>query len=108
VVSRQKTEDVSPAILESKPKSGFSLTVAQVKTDLLGKKLAGCGIVLNNAAEIEDISSPVIVEDATASGYVRYKLNIKVIQGGDTYHVIPYLYYTPEGKFLRVDAANCE
>lgn len=108
VAPKQKAEDISPAVSEPKPKAGFSLTIVQAKVDLVGKKLAGCGIVLNSASEVESISNPVIVEDATASGYVKYKLNVTVMQGGDTYHVTPYLYYTPAGKFIRVDATNCE
>ncbi len=108
VAPKQKAEITSPAISEPKPKNGFSLNANQVKNDLLGKSLAGCGIVLNSASEIENISTPVIVEEAPASGYVKYKLNVTVVQGGDTYHVTPYLYYTPAGKFIRVDAANCE
>lgn len=108
VAPKQKAEDISPAVSEPKPKAGFSLTIVQAKVDLVGKKLAGCGIVLNSASEVESISNPVIVEDANASGYVKYKLNVTVMQGGDTYHVTPYLYYTPAGKFIRVDATNCE
>lgn len=97
--------------IESKPekeKTHFVLSEAKVKDDLIGKKLSGCGITLTGSSEIQSITNPVMIEDATALGYIKYKLSLRLVQGGETYNVTPYLYYSPSGKFVKVDATNCE
>lgn len=107
---KRKDEKVSP-VTETKPekeKTHFVLNEAKAKDDLIGKSLSGCGITLNGSSEIQSITSPVLVEDATASGYIKYKLSLKVVHEGETFNVTPYLYYSPSGKFVKVDATNCE
>jgi hypothetical protein len=110
VTVTQKEKTVLPTADEPKPKTEteFSLTAVQAQSDLVGKKLSGCGIILNSASEIDAIGNPIMVENAPVSGYIKYKLSLKVKQGGETYQVTPYMYYTNTGKFIRVDATNCE
>lgn len=97
--SAETTKETPPA---------FGLSAEQARADLIGQKLSGCGITLSNSSEIQQISNPVMVENTPAAGYVKYKLTMHIIQSGETYHVTPYLYYSTAGKFMRVDASNCE
>lgn len=108
VIPANPKSKASVALVENKEDVDFSLSEAKVKADLVGKNLSGCGITLKSASEIESIAPPTLVEDAVSLGYVKYKLSLKVVQANETYSVTPYLYYTPSGKFIRVDATNCE
>lgn len=103
------TPSVTAPISEKKSsKSVFHLTKLTAKKDLVGKKLSGCGITLQNTNEVKDISEPVLVENSAASGFVKYKMSVTVTQDGETYNVTPYVYYSPSGQFIKIDAANCE
>ena len=94
-------------VSSSKAPSVFYLTEARLKTDLIGKKLSGCDITINNSAEINSIGNLVLVDRLSAS-YLKYKCIVKVKQGNDTYTSSPYIYYSAEGTFIKVDGTNCE
>lgn len=83
------------------------ITEAKVKRDLVGKRLAGCGITIKESSEIKNLSNLVFVEKLS-SGFMKYKCTAKITQGNDSYTANPYVYYTSDGRFLKVDAANCE
>jgi hypothetical protein len=85
----------------------FILTESILKGDLVGKKLSGCDITITSLSEITSISNLVLVDRLSAS-YLKYKCVVKVKQGADTYTSIPYLYYSSEGSFIKVDGTNCE
>ncbi|MCW5907715.1 MAG: hypothetical protein KIS94_07650 [Chitinophagales bacterium] len=111
IPATDKPVTATTPVVAEKPKeksAAFSLSVLQARTDLIGQKLSGCGITLSTVSEVQNISNPVLVENSAASGYLKYKLTMNVTQGGETYYVTPYLYYSPAGKFMRVDASNCE
>lgn len=98
----------APVSEKKSSKSVFHLTKLTAKKDLVGKKLSGCGITLLNTSEVKDITEPVLVENSAANGYVKYKMSVKVAQDGETYSVTPYVYYSPSGQFIKIDASNCE
>ena len=85
----------------------FTLTSARVMGDLVGKKLSGCDITINSPSEISHIENLVLVEKLSAS-YFKYKCTVKIKQGAETYTSSPYIYYSAEGSFIKVDGTNCE
>jgi hypothetical protein len=85
----------------------FTLTATRVIGDLVGKKLSGCDITINSPSEISHIDNLVLVEKLSAS-YFKYKCTVKVKQGTETYTASPYIYYSAEGSFIKVDGTNCE
>jgi hypothetical protein len=42
------------------------------------------------------------------SAYLKYKCTIKIKRGNETYTSSPYIYYTPDGTFIKVDGTSCE
>jgi hypothetical protein len=100
-----KTAASSPAPVKSK--LATTVDESRVKSDLVGKKLSGCGITVKSASEISNISNLVFV-DKLASGFMKYKFSATIVQGGDTYKATPYIYYNSEGVFLKVDGTTCE
>ncbi len=91
-VPRERT----PAINESK-----------VLNDLVGKRISGCGVTINSSDEVQEISNLVFVE-TLPSGYKKYKFKAKIEQGGDSYNATPYIYYSADGGFIKIDGTNCE
>ncbi len=85
----------------------FMPDAERVKNDLVGKKLTGCDIVVASLSEISEVSGITQAGRLTA-GNLKFKAKVVVTQGGETYHATPYLYYTPDGAFIRVDGTNCE
>jgi hypothetical protein len=88
-------------------KEEFILNEAKAKNDLVGRKLSGCGISVNKAAEVVSLQNLVMVEELP-TGAMKYKCIAKIVQGGDTYTVTPYMYYNPDGVLINVDGTNCE
>jgi cobalamin-dependent methionine synthase I len=99
------TKRVQPA--KSVAKDDFVLSEAKAKRDLVGRKLSGCGISVNKAAEVVSLQNLVMVEELP-SGEVKYKCIATIVQGGDTYTVTPYMYYNPDGVLINVDGTDCE
>lgn len=98
----------APAVAAAKPVSTpFALTETRVKSDMVGKKLSGCDITIHSASEIDNLSNLVLVEKLSAS-YLKYKCTIKIKQGADVFTSTPYIYYSGEGSFIKVDGTNCE
>jgi|GEM_PF-6233846 hypothetical protein len=97
---------VAQPVKKSAPEA-FSLTESKLKADLIGKKLSGCDITINNAGEINSISNLVLVDRLSAS-YLKYKCIVKIKQGNEAYISSPYIYYSAEGSFIKVDGTNCE
>jgi len=95
------TANVNPSVMP------FSLTTTRAVNDLIGKKLSGCDITINNKAEVEHIDNLLLVEKLSAS-YLKYKCTLKIKQGNDLYTSTPYIYYSAEGTFIKVDGTNCE
>ena len=92
----------------SKPTAGsFALTANKVITDLVGKKLSGCDITIANSTEIEHVDNLALVEKLSSS-YLKYKCTLKIKQGADVFTSSPYIYYSAEGTFIKVDGTNCE
>ena len=87
--------------------ASFALTESRLRNDLVGKKLSGCDITINNSGEINSIGNLVLVDRLSAS-YLKYKCVVKVKQGTETYTSLPYVYYSAEGTFIKVDGTNCE
>jgi hypothetical protein len=85
----------------------FTLTEGKVRNDLVGKKLSGCDITINTSAEIHSISNIALVDKLSAS-YLKYKCIVKVKQGTEVYTSTPYIYYSAEGSFIKIDGTNCE
>ncbi len=101
-----KPATITPAVM--KPSStGFSLTASRITGDLVGKRLSGCDITVNSASEIEHVDNLTLVEKLSAS-YLKYKCTVKIKQGSETYTSSPYMYYSAEGTFIKVDGTNCE
>ena len=75
--------------------------------DLVGKRLSGCDVTINTVSEIEHLDNLVLVEKL-ATSYLKYKCTVKVKQGNETYTSSPYIYYSPDGTFIKVDGTNCE
>jgi type VII secretion protein EssA len=98
----------TPAPAINKPAAiPFSLNATRVIGDLVGKKLSGCDITINSASEIDHVDNLVLVEKLSAF-YLKYKCTVKIKQGTDTYTASPYMYYSAEGTFIKVDGTNCE
>jgi hypothetical protein len=93
----------APAIL-TEP---FVLEVSRVKRDLIGKKISGCDIIIGSASEIGSVSNLILVEKL-GSGNLKYKLTMSIAQGEENFTATPYVYYTPDGGFIKVDGTNCE
>ncbi|MCS6933558.1 MAG: hypothetical protein NZM35_00220 [Chitinophagales bacterium] len=85
----------------------FRLTGERVAQDVVGKKISGCDITIRSIEEVRSVSPPVLIEQLS-SGTVKYKCTLRVAQGDNSYVASPYLYYTPAGKFLKIDGTNCE
>jgi len=97
-----------PVVPTAKPNSTpFSLSATRVMGDLVGKKLSGCDITINNASEIEHVDNLILVEKLSAS-YLKYKCTVKIKQGAEVFTSTPYMYYSAEGTFIKVDGTNCE
>lgn len=98
----------APVPVATKPTATtFSLSAARVMGDLVGKKLSGCDITINSASEIDHVDNLVLVEKLSAF-YLKYKCTVKIKQGAETYTASPYIYYSAEGTFIKVDGTNCE
>ncbi len=105
-----KPAAINPANVTSvvKPNAGvFSLTNNKVIADLVGKKLSGCDITITSSSEIEYVNNLALVEKLSSS-YLKYKCTIKIKQGNDVFTSSPYIYYSAEGTFIKVDGTNCE
>ncbi|MBL0310544.1 MAG: hypothetical protein IPP77_12985 [Bacteroidetes bacterium] len=98
---------IAEAVIRKDPKKEFSLTSFRVKADLIGKPISGCGIVIHKLSEINRLNNLILVEKMS-SGYLKYKFEIRVVQGNEIYTATPYVYYTPVGRFLKIDGTNCE
>jgi hypothetical protein len=98
----------APVPVAAKPANqSFSLTASRAIGDLVGKKLSGCDITINSPSEIDHLDNLVLVEKLSAS-YLKYKCSVKIKQGGETYTSSPYIYYSADGTFIKVDGTNCE
>lgn len=104
--TRVKTSPAE-AVTRTKTKTDFSLTPFRLKADLIGKSLSGCDIVIRKLSEINQVKNLVLVE-RMPSGYLKYKLEMRVVQGNEIYTATPYVYYTSAGRFLKIDGTNCE
>ena len=105
-----KPASITPANVSpvSKPYAAvFSLTNNKVIADLVGKKLSGCDITIANSSEIQYVNNLALVEKLSSS-YLKYKCTIKIKQGNDVFTSSPYIYYSAEGTFIKVDGTNCE
>jgi phage-related minor tail protein len=89
-----------------KPANSNVLTVAKVRHDLTGRKISGCGITIGSEDELEQISNIVLVEKT--GKYTRYKCEVQITQGSDSYIAHPYLYYNTDGSFMKLDGTSCE
>ena len=85
----------------------FDLTVSRAMDDLIGQKLSGCDIVVSSVSEINNISQPVFVEKLP-SGYLKYKFNVTITRNNETHTSSPYIYYTFDGRFVKIDGADCK
>ena len=74
---------------------------------MIGNKLSGCGIIVNNPGEIASFSNLALIAKE-ASGEVKYKFATRIVQGGEAYYATPYIYYDANGVFVRIDGTNCE
>lgn len=101
------TPIAAPVTVKKATPESFTLTESRVKVDLVGKKLSGCDITINNAAEINSISNIALVDKLSAT-YLKYKCVVKIKQGSDVFTSTPYIYYSAEGTFIKVDGTNCE
>lgn len=93
--------------VQAQPSGVFMLSEARVRNDLIGRKLSGCGITIGSASEIEKLGNLVFVEKLS-SVYLKYKVSLKVKQGNETYSSTPYVYYSSDGSFIKIDGTNCE
>lgn len=84
-----------------------SIDESKVLNDLIGKRISGCGVIINNSDEIQEIRNLIFVE-TLPSGYKKYKFVAKIEQGGDSYTATPYIYYSADGGFIKIDGTNCE
>ncbi|MBL7778563.1 MAG: hypothetical protein JNK66_09760 [Chitinophagales bacterium] len=102
-VNPQPTNEVaSPSYV-----APFRLTGAIAANDLIGKKITGCDITIHTLEEVRSVSPPVLIAQIS-SNMVKYKCTIRVVQAEASFIASPYLYYTPAGKFLKIDGTNCE
>lgn len=97
--------DTEPTDAEST--NYFVLTTDKITRDLVGKKLSGCDISIAGINSIKDVHNVVCVE-TLSTGNMKFKFGTRIEQNGHVYKAQPYIYYTPEGRFLRLDATNCE
>lgn len=93
-----------PAVREERT---HAINESKVLNDLIGKRISGCGVTINSSDEVEEISNLVFVE-TLPSGYKKYKFVAKIEQGGDSYTATPYIYYSADGGFIKIDGTNCE
>ena len=107
LAANRPTTTITPAVMKPSSSAGFSLTASRVTGDLVGKRLSGCDITVNSASEIEHVDNLTLVEKLSAS-YLKYKCTVKIKQGSETYTSSPYMYYSAEGTFIKVDGTNCE
>ena len=84
-----------------------AINESKVLNDLVGKRISGCGVTINSSDEVQEISNLVFIE-TLPSGYKKYKFVAKIEQGGDTYTATPYIYYSADGGFIKIDGTNCE
>ena len=103
----QKANEESAVETPVRNSNGFSISEEKVKTDLVGKKLSGCGVVINSYAEVEGLSNLVFIEKL-GSGQLKYKCTARIAQGADNYTAVPYLYYSTDGILQKIDGTNCE
>jgi len=89
-----------------KPKAEAKISVKKVTADLIGKTISGCGVTIGSDAKLDNVSGLVLVDKS--ANYAKYKCTIKIVQGGDTYTSVPYLYYSDEGTLIKIDGTNCE
>lgn len=87
--------------------NSLRITESKVRNDLVGKKISGCGVTINSSDEVEQLGNLVFVE-TLPSGYKKYKFTAKIIQHGEAYTAVPYIYYTAKGGFIKIDGTNCE
>lgn len=107
VVATKPANNTSlPATVTPQP-ARFTLTQSRLKEDLVGKKLSGCDITIKSIAEINSIDNLVLVDKLSAS-YLKYKCRVKINQGSDVFTSTPYIYYSAEGTFIKIDGTNCE
>lgn len=92
---------------ETHKEANFRLTGAIAANDLIGKKINGCDITIHALEEIRTVSPPVFIAQISSS-MVKYKCTIRIVQGDASFIASPYLYYTPAGKFIKIDGTNCE
>ncbi|HLP19035.1 MAG TPA: hypothetical protein VK174_01965 [Chitinophagales bacterium] len=101
-----EVKSVSAPPVNEKPANKYALSAAKVKHDLTGKKIAGCGISIGSESELQAVSNIVMVEKTAA--YIKYKCHVEILQGSDAYTASPYLYYSQDGSFIKLDGTNCE
>ena len=94
-------------ISDERAKSEAAVFESKVINDLVGTKLSGCGIVIKSTSEIAELTNLVLVEKLS-SGALKYKFTAKINKGTETYSAAPYIYYTVDGTFIKVDGTNCE
>jgi len=102
---KKEATPVGPVKL--KHASDFVLTAAKIKNDLVGRKLSGCGITIRKIGDIISLGNPVYIEQLP-SGFMKYKVSAKIVQGNEVYNSTPYVYYNANGSFIKVDGTNCE
>ena len=93
-----------PVVKEERTRA---INESKVLNDLVGKRISGCGVTINSSDEVQEISNLVFVE-TLPSGYKKYKFVAKIEQGGDSYTATPYIYYSADGGFIKIDGTNCE
>lgn len=84
-----------------------AINESKVLNDLIGKRISGCGVTINSLDEVQEIRNLIFVE-TLPSGFKKYKFVAKIEQGGDSYTATPYIYYSADGGFIKIDGTNCE
>lgn len=103
--AKAKKANTEPAPA-TEPDNRGGLTETKVRRDLVGRKISGCGISIASDDEMQSVSSIVQVEKTNR--YVKYKCVVRITQGADNYTAHPYLYYNPDGSFMKLDGTSCE
>jgi hypothetical protein len=107
VTPAPQPQPVAAPAIAAQPKVNASISEAKVKGDLIGNKLSGCGITVNNPGEIAALGNLALIT-REPSGETKYKFSTRIVQGGETFNATPYIYYDANGVFVRIDGTNCE
>ncbi len=102
-----KPVPVAQPAQKASPPIASPITETRVMDDMLGNKLSGCGITVNNPGEIANFSNLTLIT-REPSGEAKYKFTARIVQGGEIYYATPYIYYDANGVFVKIDGTNCE